>query len=127
MSTRFTRRVVPKSASYTIVYPMDAPGTTFTNKGAVGAIVFTLPAATRALLGVWYRFRTVVDQSVTVQPPVNDTLLALNDLAADSIALSTGGQKLAGMIEVECVETVDGTFQWAASGLSVGHTFTVAT
>lgn len=127
MSTRLARRVVPKSASYTIVYPMDAPGTIFTNKGAAGAIVFTLPAAIRALLGCHYRFRTVVDQTITVQPPVADTLLALNDLAADSIALSTGGQKLAGEIEAECVETADGTFQWAASGISVGHTYTVAT
>lgn len=127
MSTRLQRRVVPKAASYTIVAPADSPGTIFTNKGAVGAITFTLPAASRALLGWHYRFRAVVDQSITVQPPVADTLLALNDLAADSIALSTAGQKLSGEIEVECVETVDGTFQWAAAGISVGHTYTVAT
>jgi hypothetical protein len=127
MSTRLQRRVVPKSASYTIVAPMDAPGTTFTNKGAVGAIVFTLPAAIRSLLGYHYRFRPVVDQTITVQPPVADTALALNDAAADSVALSTGGQKLGGLIEAECVEVTDGVFQWAISGLAVGHTYTVAT
>lgn len=127
MSTRLQRRVVPKAASYTIVPPMDSPGTTFTNKGAVGAINFTLPAATRALLGWYYRFKVVVDQSVTIVTATADTMLVFNDLAADSLAVSTGGQKLGALMEAECVETVDGTFQWAVSGLSVGHTFTVAT
>jgi hypothetical protein len=127
MSTRLQRRVVPKAASYTIVPMMDAPGTTFTNKGATGPITFTLPAATRAVLGFYYRFKVVVDQSVLVASAVADTLLALNDLAADSVAASTAGQKLGAIMEAECVETADGTFQWAVSGVSVGHAFTVAT
>lgn len=126
MSTRLVRRVVPKAASYTLIAPMDSAGTTFTNKGAVGAIVFTLPAAIRALLGYHYRFRVVADQTITVAPPVADTALALNDTAADSVALSTGGQKLGGVIEAECIEITDGVFQWAISGSSVGHTYTVA-
>lgn len=127
MSTRLNRRVIPKAANYTIVPPMDSPGTTFTNKGAPGAITFTLPLATRAVLGFYYRFKVVVDQSVIVASQVADTLLVINDLAADSLAVSTGGQKLGALMEAECVETADGVFQWAISGLSVGHTFTVAT
>lgn len=127
MSQRLTRRVVPKAASYTIVFPMDAPGTTFTNKGATGAIVFTLPTAIRALLGVYYRFLSVVDQTVTVAPPAADTALALNDLTADSVALSTSSEKLGGVIEAECVETADGVFKWALNGMAVAHTYTVAT
>jgi hypothetical protein len=127
MSTKLKRRVVGKSADYTVNANHDAPGTTFTNKGATGAITFTLPAAVRGLLGYYYRFRAVVDQSIVVATPAVDTALALNDLAADSVALSTAGQKLAGVIEAECVETASGTFQWAISVLTVGHAGTVAT
>src|SRR5262245_35231643 len=105
MSTRLERRVVGKSADYTIKTNADAPGTTFTNKGAGGAVTFTLPAPVRALLGWYYRFKVVVDQTVTVQTATADTLLALNDLAADSVAASTGGQKLGALMEAECVET----------------------
>lgn len=127
MSTRLERRVLGKSASYTVVAPRDAPGTIFTNKGATGPVTFTLPAATRALLGWWYEFLAIVDQSIGVQTVVSDTAVALNDLAADSLALSTGGQKIGGAIRATCVETVDGTFQWVLNGITVGHTFTVAT
>jgi hypothetical protein len=126
MSTRMARRVVPKAASYTVKFPMDAPDTIFTNKGAVGAITFTLPAASKALLGVRYRFRAVVDQSIIVAPPVLDTMIALNDLAADSVSLATGGQLIGGIIEVECVDTVAG-YQWVASCPSVGFTLTITT
>lgn len=127
MSLRFKRRVVPKAASYTVVYPMDAPGTTFTNDGAVGAITFTLPAASLELLGVHYRFRAVVDQSITVQPPAVDTAIGFNDVAIDSLAASTAGQKVGALIEAECVKTAAGGYQWMLSGLAVGHTYTVAT
>jgi len=126
MSTRLQRRTLGKSASYTIVHPVDAPGTTFTNDGATGSITFTLPKAKIDLLGVHYRFRAVADQTIVVQPPDADTLLTLNDTAADSIALQTAGQKIGGVIEVECVKVGTG-YQWAASGISVGHTYTVAT
>jgi hypothetical protein len=127
MSTRLRRRVVPKAASYTVVFPMDAPGTVFTNRGASGAITFTLPVASRALLGVWYRFKAVVNQNIVVAVTPVDTALALNDLAADSLAISTTNEKLGGEIEAQCVETAEGTFQWALSGVAVGHTYTVAT
>jgi hypothetical protein len=127
MSTRLERRVVPKAADYTVRPNSDAPGTVFTTEGATGAVVFTLPTPTRALLGVWYRFKNVVDQNMTVQPPTADTAIALNDLAADSLAVSTGGQKIGGEIEAQCVRTGGSTFQWALSGVAVGHTYTVAT
>ena len=126
MSTRLMRRNVGKAANYTVVFPMDAPGTIFTNDGAGGAITFTLPAAALALLGVEYFFRCVVDQSITVQPPVNDTAIALNDLAADSLAVSTGGQKIGAEIKAVCVKVGTG-YQWILSGHAVGHTYTVAT
>lgn len=129
MSTRLERRVVPKTADYTInpASSLDAPGTVFTNRGAGGAVNFTLPAPTRKTLGWWYRFKCVVDQTITVTAPVADTLVCLNDATADSLAISTGGQKIGGEIEAQCIETADGTYRWAASGIAVGHTYTVAT
>lgn len=122
MSTRLERRVVAKTADYTINPTADKPGTVFTNRGATGAVTFTLPPATPANTGWWYRFRGVADQTITIASSVVDTLLAFNDAAADSVAMSTGGQKIGGEMEAFC----DGT-TWAVTGLSVGVTFTVAT
>jgi len=127
MSTRLERRVVGKAASYTIRPNSDSPGTVFTNKGATGSITFTLPTPTRALLGWWYRIKVVVDQNVVLAPATADTLVLLNDLAADSLTISTSSEKIGAEIEAQCVETADGTFKWAASGIAVGHTYTVAT
>lgn len=127
MSVRLERRVVDKSAAYTITPAADRPGTVFTNVGASGSVTFTLPTPTRALLGWWFRFKAVVDQSIVVAAATADTLLVLNDLAADSLAISTTNEKIGGEIEVQCLETVDGTFKWCASGVAVGHTYTIAT
>jgi hypothetical protein len=41
----------------------------FTNRGAVGAVTFTLPAAAPALAGVFYEFLGIADQSITVATP----------------------------------------------------------
>lgn len=114
--------VVAKTASYTIKPPMDRDGTLFTNRGATGAIVFTLPEARLSLKGYRYRFLTVADQDVTIATATADTALVKNDAAADSLAASTGGEKIGAVMEALC----DGT-QWAIIGASVGHTFTVAT
>lgn len=127
MSTRLTRRVVPKAADYTIKFPMDAPGTVFTNRGAEAAVTFTLPTPGRQLLGVWYQFKAVADQSVTVAGAANGDVLALDDDAANSVAASTASEKIGALLEAVCVESAEGTFKWAVSGLSVGHTFTVTT
>lgn len=127
MSTRLERRVVAKAADYTVRPTADSPGTVFTNRGATGAVVFTLPTPTRALLGHWYRFKCVVDQNVTVAVPTVDTAVAKNDLAADSLAISTSNEKIGAEIEAQVVEPVAGTYAWALSGIAVGHTYTVAT
>lgn len=128
MSTRLERRTLAKTASYQINPARgDAPGTVYTNAGAAGAVTFTLPPPSKGVLGWWYRFRCLVDQNLLVAAPVADTLIALNDTAADSIALSTASQRIGGLIEAECIELTPGVYRWAASGLSVGHTFTVAT
>lgn len=114
--------VVAKTADYTIVTGTDPSGTLFTNRGAVGAVNFTLPAPTPAIAGTYYEFLGVADQSILVKTATVDTLIGLNDVAADSVAMSTAGLKIGGHMRVVC----DGT-QWAAYGDAVGITFTLAT
>lgn len=126
MSTRLTRRVVQRAASYTIKHPMDAPGTIFTNRGASGSITFTLPTPTRAVLGVGYRFKVVADQDVVIAGAGSTDILTLNNAAAASVTVGTSSQKIGATVDAECVESAEGTFKWAVSGVAVGHTYTVA-
>jgi len=121
MSIRFKRRNVHKGASYTINPAVDACGTVFTNRDAGGAITFTLPTPNRALLGDWYRFKALVAQALVVAAPQVDTLVVLDDAAAKSLSVPTIG----GEMEAQCLETASGVFQWAVSGITVGHVFTV--
>ena len=66
--------------------------------GAAGAVVFTLP--TTALKGLHYRFTAVADQSITITAGTADTLIVFNDVAADSVALSTAADKVGGGFSV---------------------------
>jgi hypothetical protein len=126
MSIRFTRRSIRKAASYTVNPSVDACGTTFTNSGAVGAITFTLPRPTAGLLGQWYRFRGVVAQNLIVAAATAGQIITLNNLAAASVAMQTGGQIVGGVIEAECVLLASGVYMWAVAGSTVGVTYTVA-
>jgi hypothetical protein len=123
---RFKNRVVAKTANYQISAAVDPLGTIFTNHGATGAVTFTLPQPNQALIGGWYRFIGVADQNITVAAPTNDTLIGLNDAAADSIAFSTAGQKIGAAILATCLPIGIG-FQWHVQNDSVGHTATLAT
>jgi uncharacterized protein YqgC (DUF456 family) len=114
------KNVSAKTADYTVT-GAEPCGTVFTTRGAAGAVIFTLPAAAARFAGLHYRFKNLVDQNMTVTGTV-DTMITFNDTAADSVAASTAGQKIGAEIEAFC----DGT-SWCVSGVSVGHTFTVAT
>lgn len=87
---------------------------------------FTLPPPTRAVLGWWYRFTTVVLQNVRVNAPVADTLISSGDETASSI-VTTGvaPAMVGGTIEAVCVETTPGVYRWAAIGVTVGNTYNV--
>lgn len=113
--------VVAKTTSYTIL-PTDPCGTLFTNRGASGAVTFTLPAATAVPAGTYYEFLGIADQNILVASAPADTLNGLNDAAADSLAMSTSMQKIGGHMRV----VNDGT-AWSAYGDAVGVTFTLAT
>jgi len=116
-------RISAKTADYTILpYTVDSSGTIFTNRGAGGAVIFTLPAPVPLLAGYRYIFKVHANQNVTVATATADTLIALNDVAADSVAASTTNEKIGAQLEAIC----DGT-SWFVSGIAVGHTYTIAT
>lgn len=88
-------RVIAKTADYTVTATDN--NSIFTNRGASGAVNFTLPTIA---LGLRYRFFVEADQNVTVTSATADTLVCFNDAAADSIAFSTTAEKIGGAIEV---------------------------
>lgn len=87
--------VVAKTADYTVVAADN--NTIFTNRGAAGAVNFTLPAIAK---GLRYRFCVEADQNVTITAATADTLVVFNDAAADSIAFSTVAERIGGAFEI---------------------------
>jgi hypothetical protein len=59
-----------KTAAYTVVANTDN-GKMFTNEGASGAVVFSLPAAT---VGQWYRFCVKAAQELRIDPNGTETM-----------------------------------------------------
>lgn len=82
--------IVPKTADYTVLESDN--GTLFTNRGAAGAVNFTLPAT--AEKGLTYGFYVVADETVTVTAGTADTMITFNDALADSVAVLTASQKI---------------------------------
>lgn len=112
---------VAKTASYTLVG--SDLNKIFSTTGAAGAVTFTLPAPATELAGAWVLFVNAVDQDMTIAAATVDTLIAFNDLTADSVAFSTSSEKIAGMILAIC----NGT-KWIVAPLSEEtQTLTVAT
>ena len=85
--------VVAKTADYTVKH--SESGTFFTTEGATAAVNFTLPAAASGLV---YWFFSAEDVNMTVTADTADTMVAMNDVAADSIAFSTTSEKIGGAI-----------------------------
>lgn len=90
------RKIVAKTADYTIT--TADRNIRFTNAGASGAVNFTLPAT--AYLGLEYWIDVVADQTVTLTAGTADTMIAYNDIAADSISYGTSGEKVGGHLYV---------------------------
>ena len=81
-------RIQNKTANYTVL--QSDSGTIFTNYGDDGAITYTLPTSiTKGWCAV---FVNMVDQDMTVTNATADELVTHNDLAADSVAFSSGVQ-----------------------------------
>ena len=106
----WSKRYVTKTASYTVL--RTESGTCFVSTGATADYVFTLPAIST---GPWhFEFIAGADYNLTVTAGTADTMVAYNDLAADSLAFSTNSEQIGGRILVDC----DGTTLFATG---VGH------
>lgn len=118
-SLNYVRALVAKTADYTVLERDNHVH--FTNAGAAGAVVFTLPATAKK--GLHYKFSVVVDQNVTITAGTADTIIAFNDVAADSLAFSTSSAKIGG-----CIEVVGDGAKWIATTQNAGaNTITIAT
>jgi hypothetical protein len=85
-----------KTADYTVLEADN--NTIFTTRGAAGAVNFTLPATAKK--GLHYGFYSAANQDMTVTAGTADTMTVINDLTADSIAISTTNLKIGGFVEV---------------------------
>ena len=110
------KTVTAKAADYTVT--AAETGRVFTTTGATGAVNFTLPAKATGLV---YTFLNTVDQNMTITSDAVDTIVTFNDVAADSVAFSTVGEKIGAAAMAIC----DGT-KWIVVNLGT-HTATVAT
>jgi hypothetical protein len=78
-------------------------GKTFCNVGASGAVTFTLPAAANCTPGDDFLFLSCADQNFAVAAANAGELITFNDVAANSVTLSTSSEKAGGAVLVTCV------------------------
>lgn len=125
MSLRMQAPTIPKTASFTIDMTATKVGTRFTNRGAAGAIVATLPTPQTGVMswdGWWCEFFGIADQSITLAAAAGKAR-TFNNAAATSIAASTGGQKIGANL-VARWDAAAGA--WHLEGATNGVTITVA-
>lgn len=96
-------------------------GTHVMVRGATGAVTLTLPASPKR--GLRYKITNVSDQNLIIAAGTADTMVAYNDLNADSVALSTSSEKIGGSFEV----IGDGTGWVVVPMVWDGQTATIAT
>lgn len=77
------RNVQAHTADYTVTEAEN--NTLFTNRGATGTVIFTLPTA--AEKGLHYGFYSAAAQIITVTAGTADTMVVSGDLTADSISI----------------------------------------
>lgn len=91
------KREVPKTGNYGVLATDN--NSLFTNTGAVGSVIFTLPA--RAA-GLQYTFFVVADQSLSVASAAGSDMVTSNNASASSVGFATGGDKIGGCVRVTC-------------------------
>lgn len=86
-------QIVAKTADYQIV-PGDI-GKLFTNRGASGAVVFTLPVVADLTAGWWCEFFVAANQSFAIASSGSaDNITTFNDATADSVTINTSGERI---------------------------------
>lgn len=95
--------VLAKTADYTVL--VGDNNKIFTNQGATGIVIFTLPTVAR---GLRYRFFAEADFDMRVASAVGDIIVAFNDATADAVYFSeTDSEVIGGAIEM--IANADGT------------------
>lgn len=122
MPDRMLKRIRAKTANFTVNPNNDFGGQRFTNRGAVGAVTFTLPTLNNQpdYVGLTYEFYGVADQNLIVAAAAGKAV-TFNNAAATSLAAQTAGQKIGALITA----VWDGT-SWHLEGGTNGVTYTVA-
>lgn len=98
-------RFSTKTAAYTVL--AKETGTWYTNTGATAAVTFTLPPISDG--PYVFFFVVVADFAVSVASATADTLLAFNDVDADSVGFATASEMMGSLIIAGC----DGTTVFA--------------
>ncbi len=98
-------------------------GTIYHTAGATAAVTLTLPKISEGPF--YFLIISGADVDLTVTAATADTIITFNDVAADSVALSTSSEKIGGAVEVYC----DGVSLYVLPRAGDGRyqTFTVAT
>ena len=115
----FGQIIKAKTAAYTLTAAES--GVLFTNRGATVAITFTLPLNSTCPIGTWFEFYGVSATGFTVASNPTDTLVVLNDAAADTLTMTTTSLIIGSYLRV----IWDGTGWLTVRG--AGNTYTVAT
>ncbi len=123
MGTRLSSRIISKAASYTVNPATDrlVEGPTYM---ATAAATFTLPTPGAGLLGVVLHFLCIADVVMTIAAATADTMVTVNDLAADSVAFSTSSEKIGSRATAHCVKNAAGAYRWVVTNSS-SNTMTV--
>lgn len=106
------------AAAYTFV--AEDTGTYFI---ADAAITFTLPTAAAAFKGCWGTLINGADTTLTLAATTNGDLVYFNDLAANTLALSTSSEKIGGVWKFVC----DGTKWYCMPMMDEVQTVSVTT
>lgn len=112
-----------KTADYTV--KAYESGTLFTNRGATGAVNFTLPNT--VYQGLSFGFYAAANQNLKVTAATGDTMVAFNDAAADSVSYETASEKIGGAFDVISDGTGWLVFPRLFSQGGTAQTVTVAT
>ena len=94
-------------------------GKTVCNVGASGAVIITLPAPGACTPGGDILVLACAAQNLTVAGAANGDLITFGDVAANSVALSTGSEQAGGAFLITCVGS-----KWHVAELT-GETQTV--
>lgn len=101
MTKGYIRNVLAKIASFQVDLNATRSGTRFTNRGAAGAVVITLPtpnAGDLVRVGYTLQFLGVANQTIQFSVGAGKGV-SFNNAACASLAASTAGEKIGALLE----------------------------